>query len=83
MANKSPKQIVEEVELARAESRPCPYCQLYDGTHLVNCVYLLHKGNVDAKESKAVVETSEVSTDETDESEKIATEELLDKMKPK
>lgn len=56
---KSPKEIVDEVEEALANSTPCPYCGLFDGTHLVTCEYLKHKGNVDAAKDKRVSSKAE------------------------
>jgi hypothetical protein len=84
---KSPKQIVELVEQELAEYRPCPFCQMY-ASHAAHCIYLVHKGNVDAakegKEVKTTVEPSEASADVADESKAVAaTEELLEKMKKK
>jgi len=97
MANETPEQIVDKTELARTESRPCPYCLLYDGTHLVTCEYLKHKGNVDAKRlgkpnktikvEEANVEESTKEVEREDSEEKNETEsstkKLLDSMKPK
>lgn len=84
---KTPNEIVELVERELAEWRPCPFCQMYN-SHAADCAYLFHKGNVDAgnekSETKATVQTSEVSADVADESKAVAsTEELLDKMKKK
>lgn len=95
MTNESPEQIVDKVEAALADSHACPYCGLYDGTHTVTCVYLLHKGDVDAKrntrghkavktsEDKASEPVKEESAEETKTASKDDNAELLEKMKPK
>ena len=96
--DKSPEQIVDEVEAALASSHPCPYCGLWDGTHTVTCEYLKHKGNVDAgrasgKSNKAVKTDAPVleesieedkgkDSEEKDEA-KPSQAELLERMKPK
>lgn len=92
--DKTPEQIVDEVESQLKDSKACPYCGLFDGTHTVTCEYLKHKGNVDArrvgksdktvKTETAVVEESikedkGESSEKTDEGDK----ELLERMKPK
>lgn len=99
MANESPKQIVDKVESALADSQACPYCGLYDGTHTANCVYLLHEGDVNAnrestKRDSASNKTVKVAEDKADEpakeepiketkTESVDEKELLEKMKPK
>jgi len=92
--DKSPEEIVDEVERELAFSRPCPYCRLYDGTHQVTCTYLLHKGNVDAARNVSS-KTSKSAVDEGSSEQEKGKEEapekgidpsaakLLEQMKPK
>lgn len=80
--DKTPEEIVDEVEIAIAESHACPYCGMYDGTHMVTCPYLKHKGNVDASRIKP--KGSRVREEDKEVKEEISDDkELLDKMKPK
>lgn len=96
--DQTPEEIVSSAEAALANSQPCPYCGIYDGTHAANCVYLLHKGDVDAKASTGPVvtgsnKTVEVAKPVVKEPEEVKAEEpktllegeteLLEKMKPK
>jgi hypothetical protein len=89
--DQNPEEVVDATEQALAASQPCPYCGLWDGTHLVTCEYLKHKGNVDAKRRgrlpKAVKspakEEKEPAKEESGEEEKGEDAELLERMKPK
>jgi hypothetical protein len=89
MANKSPEEIVDLVDRELAAYHSCPFCNLYN-THQPACIYLLHKGNVDAKragkvsakaEQKEPIKEAEteIKADEGDEDNQA----LLDAMKPK